>query len=76
MAVPCAFYTDSTHHVPDLADGFFVRQDAEAVNSLAIDDERNAARRKRTRCVGTLWIGIGITSFGTALTDPVQEADA
>jgi hypothetical protein len=30
------------------------------VNSLAIDDECNAARRKKTRFHGTLWIVIGI----------------
>jgi hypothetical protein len=35
---------------------------AGGVNSHAIDNECNAARRKKTRFHGTLWIGIGISS--------------
>jgi len=40
---------------------FFVWQDGRGVNSQAIDDDPNAARRKKTRFHGTLWVGIGIT---------------
>jgi hypothetical protein len=41
---------------------FFVWQGGRGVNSQAIDDDPNAARRKKTRFHGTLWVGIGITS--------------
>ena len=34
---------------------------AGGVNSLSIHDECNAARRKKTRFHGALWVGIGIT---------------
>jgi hypothetical protein len=44
---------------------FFVWQDAGEVNSRAIHDECNAARRKKTRFHGTLWVGIGISPVGT-----------
>ena len=41
---------------------FFVWQGGRGVNSQAVDDDSNAARRKKTRFHGTLWVGIGITS--------------
>ena len=34
---------------------------AGGVNSQSIHDECNAARRKKTRFHGALWLGIGIT---------------
>ncbi|WP_194715107.1 hypothetical protein [Noviherbaspirillum soli] len=41
---------------------FFVWQYGRGVNSPAIDDDPNAARREKTRFHGTLWVGFGITS--------------
>ena len=40
---------------------FFVWQGGWEVNSQAIDDDPNAARRKKTRFHGTSWVEIGIT---------------
>jgi hypothetical protein len=40
---------------------FFVWQGAGGVNSFAIHDERNAARRKKTRFHVALWVAIGIS---------------
>jgi hypothetical protein len=41
---------------------FFVWQGGGRVNSQAIDDDPNAARRKKTRFHGALWVGIGMRS--------------
>jgi hypothetical protein len=55
---------------------FFVWQDGGGVNSPAIDDDPNAARRKKTRFHGTLWIGIGITHLGAAIDDAKAERNS
>jgi hypothetical protein len=51
------------HNVPDETDGFFRLARRVRSNSQAIDDDPNAARRKKTRFHGTLWVGIGINGM-------------
>jgi hypothetical protein len=56
---------------------FFVWQDGWGVNSQAIDDDSNAARRKKTRFHGTLWVGIGIRAsvFGRRAQASLLDAN-
>jgi hypothetical protein len=45
---------------------FFDWQGAGGIHGGAMDDERNAGRRKKTRSHGMLCLGIGIRQFGIA----------
>jgi hypothetical protein len=51
-------------------------QGAGRVNSLAIDDECKAARRKKTRCHVALGVGIGMSVFRRADRRPYHESCA
>ena len=51
---------------------FFDWRGAGGFHSVVMDDERNAAKRKKTRPHGMEWLGIGISHFAQIHAEAVR----